>query len=140
MGVSTSAAPICTWLVAECMSVTCDKNHSVKSSSTFQPLRRLKFFPRRKKHMVSGYSNFGDSSFAPSNLTSSIYGSRIENLMSSYLSIDHCKNYFNCKMLYASLAFFGENDCLLFGSQTALITKRRRRMNCAGCSGNCPCT
>ncbi|CBI35831.3 unnamed protein product, partial [Vitis vinifera] len=105
MAASSVASPLCTWLVAACMSVACEKDHPLKSSM-FQTPKRLS----------RGW-------------ISSFYGSSIHNLMSSCLAFEPCEAYSSSKGLSSSLAFFGDNGFSLFGSKPSPMNHRQRRMN-----------
>ncbi len=112
MAASGLAYPLCTWLVATCMSVSYEKDH---------PPKRLSQWNRRKK-LVSKCISRGGADFVSNLLTN---GSGIQTLMSSCLTFERCKEYNNSKGLFT-----------LLESQTAW-TRKQRRMNCAAAhSGN----
>lgn len=106
MAASGLASPLCTWLVATCMSVSYEKDH---------PPKRLSQWNRRKK-LVSKCISRGGADFVSNLLTN---GSGIQTLMSSCLTFERCKEYNNSKGLFT-----------LLESQTAW-TRKQRRMNCA---------
>ncbi|XP_043706619.1 3-oxoacyl-[acyl-carrier-protein] synthase II, chloroplastic-like isoform X2 [Telopea speciosissima] len=130
MAPSSVASPLCTWLVAACMSVTCDKEHSFKSS-VFQSPERLSRKARRRR--VSSKCSASGHDF-PGGLISSFCGSSLQALMSSCLAFEPCEEYCSSKGL-SSLAFFGDNGFSLFGSRNGPMTRRQRRMNRAAHSG-----
>ncbi|KAJ7956019.1 3-oxoacyl-[acyl-carrier-protein] synthase [Quillaja saponaria] len=131
MATSSVASPLCTWLVAACMSVACDSEHS-RNPSLFQSSKRVSRWARRRKVMskcISGSSQFNRS------LISSFYGSSIQSLMSSCIAFEPCDDYYSSKGL-SSLGLFGDNGfSLLFGSKNGTINRRQRRMNRATHSG-----
>ncbi|CAH9076943.1 unnamed protein product [Cuscuta europaea] len=112
MVASSVASPLCTWLVAACMSASCEKDHLGKSPSVFQSRRWL-----RRKRTVSAWSgNLGGG------LVSSFYGSGIHGLMSSCVP---CQEYYNSK----GLPFFGDNALSIFGSNPPPANRKPKRMS-----------
>ncbi|XP_071711986.1 3-oxoacyl-[acyl-carrier-protein] synthase II, chloroplastic-like [Rutidosis leptorrhynchoides] len=80
------ASPLCTWLVAACMSVSGDRNHH-RPAALFSSPKRLSRSARRKLLAVTECSSFsGDGG-----LVSSFYGSGIMNLMTS---LEPCEEYY----------------------------------------------
>ncbi|XP_010273891.1 PREDICTED: 3-oxoacyl-[acyl-carrier-protein] synthase II, chloroplastic-like isoform X2 [Nelumbo nucifera] len=130
MAASSVASPLCTWLVAACMSVAYEKEYSLKPSS-FQSSKRLSRWAMRRK-LVSKCSAGGHD--FPGNLISAFCGSSIQGLMSSCLAFEPCEEYYSSKGL-SSLAFFGDNGFSLFGSRNGPMTRRQRRMNRSAHSG-----
>ncbi|KAJ4950152.1 hypothetical protein NE237_026984 [Protea cynaroides] len=130
MGTSSVASPLCTWLVAACMSVSCDEEHSFKPSA-FQSPERLSRRARRRR--LASKCSAGGHDF-PGGLISSFCGSSLQGLMSSYLALEPCEEYYSSKGL-SSLAFFSDNGFSLFGSRNRPMTRRQRRMNRAAHSG-----
>ncbi|KAF8401125.1 hypothetical protein HHK36_014429 [Tetracentron sinense] len=126
MVVSSVTSPLCTWLVATCMSVACEKECTLKPSG-FQSPKRL-----RKRRVVSQCSR-GPEDF-PRGLISAFRGSSIQGLMTSCLAFEPCEEYHSSKGL-SSLAFFGDYGFSLFGSKTGPMTRRQRRMNRAAQPG-----
>ncbi|XP_057976220.1 3-oxoacyl-[acyl-carrier-protein] synthase II, chloroplastic-like [Malania oleifera] len=133
MAASAVASPLCTWLLATCMSMACEKDHPVRSS-LFQSPRRLSQWARRRK-LVPKCISAGAVDFS-GGLISSFCGPSIQNLMSSCLAFEPCKEYYSSKGLSSSLAFFGENGFSFFGSKQPSTTRRQRRMNRAAHAGN----
>nr|WKC17501.1 3-oxoacyl-[acyl-carrier-protein] synthase II [Paeonia suffruticosa] len=128
MATSTVASPLCTWLVAACMSVACDKDHSM-SPSAFQSSKRLSRWTRRRRVMTKCSTEY------PRGLISSFCGSGIQGLMPSCLAFEPCNEYYSSNGL-SSLAFFGDNGLSsLFGSKSAPLNRRQRRINRAVHSG-----
>ncbi|XP_043720472.1 3-oxoacyl-[acyl-carrier-protein] synthase II, chloroplastic-like [Telopea speciosissima] len=130
MASSSVASPLCTWLVAACMSVSCDKEHSFKPSA-FQSPERLGRRARRKR--LASKCSAGGHNFQGGSI-SAFCGSSLQGLMSSYLAFEPCEEYYSSKGL-SSLGFFGDNGFSLFGSRDGLMTRRQRRMNRAAPSG-----
>uniref|UniRef100_A5AZI8 beta-ketoacyl-[acyl-carrier-protein] synthase I n=1 Tax=Vitis vinifera TaxID=29760 RepID=A5AZI8_VITVI len=123
MAASSVASPLCTWLVAACMSVACEKDHPLKSSM-FQTPKRLSRWAKRRLQCSNGGVDYFSSGWI-----SSFYGSSIHNLMSSCLAFEPCEAYSSSKGLSSSLAFFGDNGFSLFGSKPSPVNHRQRRMN-----------
>ncbi|KAJ9691879.1 hypothetical protein PVL29_011136 [Vitis rotundifolia] len=123
MAASSVASPLCTWLVAACMSVACEKDHPLKSSM-FQTPKRLSRWAKRRLQCSNGGVDYFSSGWI-----SSFYGSSIHNLMSSCLAFEPCEAYSSSKGLSSSLAFFGDNGFSLFGSKSSPMNHRQRRMN-----------
>ncbi|KAL2457358.1 3-oxoacyl-[acyl-carrier-protein] synthase II [Forsythia ovata] len=122
-------SPLCTWLVAACMSVASEKNHISKlSHNNLQCSKRLSRSARRKK-LVAQSSNYGGA------LVSSLYGFGIHNLMNFCPSFEPCQEYYNSVGLSSSLALFGENAFSLFGSKAVPMTRKQRRLSKAAYSG-----
>lgn len=126
MVVSSITSPLCTWLVAACMSVACDKDQSP---------RILSRWARKRKVPLKCNSNGGNNSGSVS-LISSFCGSSLQNLMTSCLAFEPCEEYYSSKGLSSSLLIFGDNGFSLFGSRIRSMTRRQRRMNRAAQSGN----
>lgn len=130
MAASSVASPFCTWLVAACMSVTCDRDYS-SSSSPLQSSKRLSRWARRRK--VLAKCSRGSAEFNRG-LISSFCGSSIQGLMSSCLAFEPCNEYCSSKGL-PSLGYNGFPS--LFGSKSASTNRRQRRTNRAYLSGIC---
>ncbi|KAL6010510.1 Protein TRANSPORT INHIBITOR RESPONSE 1 [Asimina triloba] len=112
MAVSTLASPLCTWLVAACMSAVCqtEQQPSMRAPSAFSPLERLSRTARRKRQKCSQRP------------VSVLGGSTIHGLMSSCLAFGPCEEYYRS----ASVPFFGENGLLSFGSKVGSSCRQRR--------------
>ncbi|XP_010261746.1 PREDICTED: 3-oxoacyl-[acyl-carrier-protein] synthase II, chloroplastic-like [Nelumbo nucifera] len=130
MAASSVSSPLCTWLVAACMSVACEKEHSPKPS-LFMSSKRLSRWARRRR-IVSKCSGGGDD--FPRNLISSFCGSSIQGLMSSCLAFEPCEKYYSSKGI-SSLTLFGDNGFSLFSSKNGPMTRRQKRINRATHSG-----
>ncbi|XP_058079849.1 3-oxoacyl-[acyl-carrier-protein] synthase II, chloroplastic-like [Magnolia sinica] len=120
MPASCVASPLCTWLVAACMSVACEKDLSIRQSSAFPYSERLSRRARRKKR----------ADRCPRDLMSTFCGSSLQGLMSSCLAFEPCEEYYSSK----GSSLFGEVGFSLFGSKVG-TTRRERRMNRVGAAG-----
>ncbi|XP_050260609.1 3-oxoacyl-[acyl-carrier-protein] synthase II, chloroplastic-like [Quercus robur] len=127
---SSVTSPLCTWLVAACMSVTCGGDQStctsMLGSSTYSRNKRLfgSKWGRRKRVFLSKCSSELQSQ---RDLISSLCGSSFQGLMTSCLAFEPCNQY------YASNASFSS----LFGSSNVRVPSNRRhtRFNRAVRSG-----
>lgn len=106
--VMAATSVVCSWLMAACMSVACEKDSSVSMLSTKSPDSSglSKWAVRRRKRAVARC--------AP-------HLSGIRNLMSSCLAFEPCDHFY--KSSSASEIFFG------FGSKNAPVHRRRRKSN-----------
>ncbi|XP_061361468.1 3-oxoacyl-[acyl-carrier-protein] synthase II, chloroplastic [Gastrolobium bilobum] len=112
---ATTTSSLCTWLVAACMSITCDSD---RPRTPYATLRSSKRSRRNKFSSVTCQFNRG--------LISSIYGSSIQGLMNSF---EPCDDYYTSNNL-SPLGFFGDNAfSSLFGSKTVNLNRRQRRLN-----------
>ncbi|PQQ14240.1 3-oxoacyl-[acyl-carrier-protein] synthase II chloroplastic [Prunus yedoensis var. nudiflora] len=128
MAASSVASPLCTWLVAACMSVTCDGDCSTRPSMLSSSKRRPKCAARRR--LPSKCSSF--SADFQKGLNSAFSGSSIQGLMSSCLAFEPCDEYYSSK----GLSSLGSNGLsLLFGSKTGTASRRQRRFHGAAHSG-----
>ncbi|KAI9123360.1 hypothetical protein K1719_006249 [Acacia pycnantha] len=131
MATSSMASPLCTWLVAACMSLGCEADRS-RNPYSFQCSKKMIRCYRRRK--VGSKCARGSSEFNRGAISSS-YGSSIQGLMSSCLAFEPCDEYSSSKSL-SSLGFFGDNGfSSLFRSNTRYINRRQRRVNRAVQSG-----
>ncbi|KAF3942670.1 hypothetical protein CMV_030697 [Castanea mollissima] len=112
MVASDLASPLCTWLVAACMSVSFEKDHTP---------RRLGQWTKRKK-FVSKCINRGGAYFVSNKLTN---GSGIQTLINSCLTFEPCNEFNNSKGQFT-----------LLGSPTAWTRKQRSMNHPAAHSGN----
>uniref|UniRef100_A0A7N2MU81 beta-ketoacyl-[acyl-carrier-protein] synthase I n=1 Tax=Quercus lobata TaxID=97700 RepID=A0A7N2MU81_QUELO len=127
---SSVTSPLCTWLVAACMSVTCGGDQStcpsMLGSSSYSRNKRLfgSKWGRRKRVFLSKCSSELQSQ---RDLISSLCGSSFQGLMTSCLAFEPCNQY------YASNASFSS----LFGSSNVRVPSNRRhtRFNRAVRSG-----
>ncbi|KAL6974642.1 Protein TRANSPORT INHIBITOR RESPONSE 1 [Sarracenia purpurea var. burkii] len=130
-----ASSMVCSWLVAACMSVACEKNLPTMNPSSIlssSPSKRLTRWARKRR--ISSKCPAGASDL-PRGLISSFCGSGIQGLMSSYLAFEPCDEYYSSKGICFS-DFFGDNGfASVFGSRNAPITRRHKRINRAVCSG-----
>lgn len=132
MAATSLASPLCTWLVAACMSLDCQSDRS-RTPYTFQYPKKMSRCSRRRK-VVSKCAS-GSFEFKRG-VISFINGSSIQGLMSSCLAFGPCDEYYSSNSL-SSLGFFGDNGfSSLFGSKTGNSNHRQRRENRAVHSGN----
>ncbi|KAK1315481.1 hypothetical protein QJS10_CPA06g02553 [Acorus calamus] len=127
MMTTSVASPLCTWLVAACMSVTCDKERSLSFSggggAATDGVRRMSRSMRRRRMAA-----MGGREASGGGLMSALYGSGIQGLMSSCLAFEPCKEY------YSSIGG-GENLFAFFGSGFEDSRRRRRRPSNRAMSG-----
>ncbi|KAG2717876.1 hypothetical protein I3760_03G194600 [Carya illinoinensis] len=117
MDASCVTSPLCTWLIAACMSVTCGADHFA-CPSMFGPSKRQSKWARGRRRVLSKCS-----SEPRTGLISSVCGSSIHGLMSSCLAFEPCHEYYSSKGL-SSLGFYS-----LFGSKNVHLNRRQRRLN-----------
>ncbi|KAK8503197.1 hypothetical protein V6N13_025956 [Hibiscus sabdariffa] len=136
MASSSLASPLCTWLVAACMSVTCGKDQSqssmLRSSAPSSSPKRLGRWARtRRRALLSQCGGGGGGSDSNQNggLISSFCGSGIQGLMTSCLAFEPCDEYYSSK----NSSLFGQNGSFssLFGSKSPSFNNNRkqRRLN-----------
>ncbi|KAK3438630.1 hypothetical protein EUGRSUZ_C03291 [Eucalyptus grandis] len=112
MAASTVASPLCTWLVAACMSVSCERDGAAKRPASCGFSRR-----RRRRLPVPECSRGGGGS-------ASSFG-----LVSSCLAFEPCSEFYSSRAA-SSLGFFGESGfASLFGSRNRQMNRRQRRLN-----------
>ncbi|KAK8950927.1 hypothetical protein KSP39_PZI003227 [Platanthera zijinensis] len=111
---ASAASPLCTWLVAACMSVSCDKDRPA-SSATGRCARR-----RKSSVVAMGGMGMGGRDSA-GGLVSAFCGSRFQGLMSS---LEPCPEFYSSR---AASPFFGENGLSLFRRCTAEANRKQRR-------------
>ncbi|XP_041008099.1 3-oxoacyl-[acyl-carrier-protein] synthase II, chloroplastic-like [Juglans microcarpa x Juglans regia] len=117
MAASSMTSPLCTWLVAACMSVTCGADHSTCPSMFSSSKRQSKWARSRTRVLSKCSSEFQRG------LISSLCGSSIQGLMSSCLAFEPCHEYYSSKGL-SSTGFSS-----LFGSNNVPLNRRQRRLN-----------
>ncbi|GFS38496.1 fatty acid biosynthesis 1 [Actinidia rufa] len=108
-----ASSVVCSWLVAACMSIACEKDQPMMNPSSMLQSSPSKRWSRwsRKRRLSSG-------------------------LMSSYLAFEPCDEYYSSKGICSS-DFFGDNGfASLFGSKNVMVGRRWRRVNRAVHSGN----
>ncbi|WCJ42840.1 3-oxoacyl-[acyl-carrier-protein] synthase 2 [Euphorbia peplus] len=108
--IGSAASPLCTWLVAACMSVTCSKENSTTSHAF--PSSSLS--RRRRRALLS-------STTATASCTASAptQGSSFQGFMSSCLAFEPCSHYYSSNGLFRS----------------ANLNRTRRRLNRPSFSG-----
>lgn len=122
---SSFTSPLCTWIVAACMSFTCG------SRDPHQPTFNKRLSTRRRKLSAKCSCELNGS------LVSSFCGSSIQGLMSSYLAFEPCNEYYSSRGTISSLGFFADNGLSsFFGSKTVTLNRKQRRLNRATYSGN----
>ncbi|PHT47287.1 3-oxoacyl-[acyl-carrier-protein] synthase I, chloroplastic [Capsicum baccatum] len=119
MVASCLASPLCTWLVAACMSVSSsEKDQFWKTSSNFQSLGR-----RRK-------------SITKCNSGSLVNGSGMTSCWNTCFGFAPCEEYYKSQGLSASFSsLFAENPFSVFGFKQVPLNRRQRRMRAAAHSG-----
>lgn len=127
MVASSVTSPLCTWLVAACMSLSCERDHFPKSPSMFQCSRKLSWSVKRRRAVKMCCGGAWVSSF---------YGSGIRNWFNSYLAFEPSKDYNNAKGLVSTLTSFTGEPFSLFGYKAEPVSRRQRRMATATHSGN----
>ncbi|KAJ8553232.1 hypothetical protein K7X08_023910 [Anisodus acutangulus] len=109
MVTSSIASPLCTWLVAACMSVSSDE----KDSSNFQCSKLLGRSARRRK------------SIRKCNSGNFMNGSGMHSSWHTCFGFEPCEGYYNSKGLSS---FFAENAFSVFGVKQVPLNRRQRRM------------
>ncbi|XP_021276195.1 3-oxoacyl-[acyl-carrier-protein] synthase II, chloroplastic-like [Herrania umbratica] len=136
MASSSVASPLCTWLVAACMSVTWGKDqsqspmlHSSASSSSSSSSKRLGRWARNRRKALISQCCGGSTSNRNGGLISSFCGSSIQGLMASCLAFEPCNDYYSSK----NGSLFGQNGSFssFFGSKNIPFNNNRklRRLN-----------
>ncbi|CAL5411199.1 unnamed protein product [Camellia sinensis] len=127
-----ASSVVCTWLVAACMSVACEKDQQQQPMMMMMNQSSSKRFSRwaRKRRVLSKCR--ADCSEIPKGR---LISSSIQGLMSSYLPFEPCDEYYSSKGLCSS-DFFGDNGfSSLFGSTNVPLSRRQRHFNLAVHSG-----
>ncbi|KAI3455651.1 hypothetical protein Pfo_012314 [Paulownia fortunei] len=124
---SSVASPLCTWLVAACMTVASEKRNFDKSSEFLQCPKKLSRSARRRT-LVAQRSKSGGS------LVSFLYGSGINTLM-NFCPFEPCEEYYNSQRLSSCFALSGEIEFSLFGSRAVPMNRKQRRLSQASHSG-----
>ncbi|CAN1291078.1 3-oxoacyl-[acyl-carrier-protein] synthase II, chloroplastic [Linum perenne] len=152
-GSTSFSSPLCTWLVAACMSVTCDKDHRTNShafhsSSSTSKLTTTTTTTSRRRKLLSkcnaSSSSVATSHSLPRRFVSSICGSSFQDLMNSCLAFEPCSHYYTSNGVFRSRsinrkqrrirrpAYPGEAMAVVVqpakeaGSKTKPVTKQRR--------------
>lgn len=119
------AAPLCTWLVAACVTASGGKEGSLAAPAVGEA-RRLSRSARRRRAAALRVEARDSSG----GLMSALRGSGIQGLMSSCLAFEPCAEFYGSK---GASAFFGESGFSLFGTWKAETTRRQRRAARASC-------
>ncbi|XP_043811951.1 3-oxoacyl-[acyl-carrier-protein] synthase II, chloroplastic isoform X3 [Manihot esculenta] len=114
MAVSSLSSPLCTWFLAACMSIACEKDHLLESS-IFQYPKRLTQKSRHKKLIGSVHCS--------QNLLSSFQVSGMQSLMSSCLSLEPFEVLYNSNRSSSSL----NSIFSLFGSKSSNRRQMQKR-------------
>uniref|UniRef100_A0A0D2VIX0 beta-ketoacyl-[acyl-carrier-protein] synthase I n=2 Tax=Gossypium raimondii TaxID=29730 RepID=A0A0D2VIX0_GOSRA len=129
MASSSLASPLCTWLVAACMSVTYGKDQSrsplFNSSASASSNRLGRWARNRRKALLSQCCGGGATPNKDVGLISSFRGSTIQGLMASCLAFEPCNDYYSSK----NGSFFGQNGSFssFFGSKTVPFNNNRKQ-------------
>lgn len=127
MVASSVASPLCTWLVAACMSVSNDKDQFWKGSSDFQSSKLLGRSSRRRKSIAKCSSR---------SLGSSVNGYGMLSSWHACFGFEPCEEYYKSEGLSASFSsLFAENAFSVFGFKQVPLNRRQRRMASAAHSG-----
>ncbi|XP_038987461.1 3-oxoacyl-[acyl-carrier-protein] synthase II, chloroplastic-like isoform X2 [Phoenix dactylifera] len=119
------AAPLCTWLVAACVTVPRGKEGTLAAPAAGEA--RLRSRSARRRRAAALRLDARDSSRG---LMSALCGSGIQGLMSSCLAFEPCPEFYGSK---GASSFFGEGGFSLFGPWKAETTRRQRRAGRASC-------
>ncbi|KAE8676121.1 synthase I [Hibiscus syriacus] len=127
MASSSLANPLCTWLVAACVSVTFGKDQSrspLLSGSASSNSRLGRWARNRRKALLSKCCG-GSATNKDAGLISSFRGSNIQGLMASCLSFEPCNEYYSSK----NGSFFGQNGTFssLFGCRNVPFNNNRKQ-------------
>ncbi|KAK8515446.1 hypothetical protein V6N13_139576 [Hibiscus sabdariffa] len=133
MASSSIASPLCTWLVAACVSVTYGKDQSrspfLNSSGSASSNTRLGRWARNRRKALLSKCCGGSATNKDEGLISSFRGSSIHGLMTSCLAFEPCNEYYSSK----NGGFFGQNGSLssFFGSRNVPFSnsRKQRRLN-----------
>ncbi|XP_015070593.1 3-oxoacyl-[acyl-carrier-protein] synthase II, chloroplastic-like [Solanum pennellii] len=121
MVASSLASPLCTWLVAACMSVSTEKDQFSKPASSFQS---SKFMGRRRKAITKCKSG------------SLMNGSVMNTSWHTCFGFEPCEEYYKSDGLSASFSsLFAENPFSVFGFKQVPLNRRQRRMSSAAHPG-----
>lgn len=127
MVASSVASPLCTWLVAACMSVSNEKDQFWKGSSDFQSSKLLGRSSRRRKSIAKCSSR---------SLGSSVNGYGMFSSWHACFGFEPCEEYYKSEGLSASFSsLFAENAFSVFGFKQVPLNRRQRRMASAAHSG-----
>lgn len=128
MVASSVASPLCTWLVAACMSVSSEKDQFWKPCCNFQSSKLLGRSGRRRKSITKCNSGI---------LGSSVNGYGMLSSWHTCFGFEPCEEYYKSEGLSASFSsLFAENAFSVFGFKQVPLYRRQRRMSSAAHSGN----
>ncbi|XP_031260259.1 3-oxoacyl-[acyl-carrier-protein] synthase II, chloroplastic-like isoform X1 [Pistacia vera] len=120
---SSFTSPLCTWLVAACMSFSCDREPHQPSMLLHPHHSGNKRLGRRRK-VLSKCS--GAAQFNRSLSISSFCGSSIHGLITS---LEPCNEYYSSKSALSSLPLFADNALSsFFGSNSVTLNRNQRRL------------
>lgn len=121
------ASPLCTWLVAACMSVSSEKDQFWNSCCNFQSSKLLGRSGRRRKSITKCNSG---------SLGSSVNGYGMLSSWHTCFGFEPCEEYYKSEGLSASFSsLFAENAFSVFGFKQVPLNRRQRRMSSAAHSG-----
>ncbi|CAN4089147.1 unnamed protein product [Withania somnifera] len=121
MVTSCVASPLCTWLVAACMSVSSEKDQFWKPCSNLNLMGKA---GRRRKSVTKCNSG------------SLVNGSGMNTCWHTCFGFEPCEEYYKSHGLYASFSsFFAENAFSIFGFKQVPLNRKQRRMHAAAHSG-----
>ncbi|KAH0776430.1 hypothetical protein KY290_007841 [Solanum tuberosum] len=124
MVASSVASPLCTWLVAACMSVSSEKDQFWKPASNFQSSKLMGRSGRRRKAITKCNSG------------SLMNGSVMNSSWHTCFGFEPCEEYYKSEGLSASFSsLFAENAFSVFGFKQVPLNRRQRRMSSAAHSG-----
>ncbi|KAL3343903.1 hypothetical protein AABB24_027429 [Solanum stoloniferum] len=124
MVASSVASPLCTWLVAACMSVSSEKDQFWKPASNFQSSKLMGRSGRRRKAITKCNSG------------SLMNGSVMNSSWHTCFGFEPCEEYYKSEGLSASFSsLFAENAFSVFGFKQVPLNRRQRRMSSAVHSG-----
>ncbi|XP_022932787.1 3-oxoacyl-[acyl-carrier-protein] synthase II, chloroplastic-like [Cucurbita moschata] len=125
------ASPLCTWLVAACMSASCFKDHSFNAPIRHSSKRSTSTSKRKTLSKCCSFSSQFNAG-----LISSFRGFNIHDLMNSCLAFEPCDDYCHSGFSLSSFSSLGNNGfSSLFGPKTLPANRRHRRANRALRSG-----
>ncbi|KAK1551057.1 hypothetical protein Q3G72_029432 [Acer saccharum] len=121
-------SPLCTWLVAACMSFTCERDP--QQLPVRRPCHSSSNRLSRRRKIVSKCCGGGGQLNLNGSLVSSFCGSSIQGLMSSCLAFEPCNEYYSSKGSISSLGFFSDNALSsFFGSKNVTFNRKQRRLH-----------
>ncbi|KAF5726103.1 3-oxoacyl- acyl-carrier-protein synthase II [Tripterygium wilfordii] len=117
------SSPLCTWLVAACMSASCGgKDYSVNPQAFHSSSSRVGRWARKRRLLARCGSELKSCSSL---------GSSLHELMSSCLAFEPCSEYYSSN----GFSSLGNGFSSLFGSKSVPMNRRQRRFSRASHSG-----